>query len=49
MAEAGSFLLAEIMLWLMYITMAVAVVAVIVSATRSFWLDNVRRKREENV
>ena len=28
MAEAGSFLLAEVMLWLMYIVFGVAVVAV---------------------
>ncbi len=40
MAEAGNLLLAEVMLWLMYIVLFVAVVAVIVSATRSFWLDN---------
>ena len=40
MAEAGNQLLAEVMLWLMYIVLFVAVVAVIVSATRSFWLDN---------
>ena len=39
MAEAGSFLLAEVMLWLMYIAMGVAVVATIVSAIRSFWLN----------
>ena len=43
MAEAGSYFLAEIMLWLMYITMAVAVIAVLVSATRSFWMDNMKR------
>ena len=40
MAEAGSFLLAEVMLWLMYIVVAVAVVATIVSAVRSYWLNN---------
>ena len=40
MAEAGSFLLAEVMLWLMYIVVGVAVVAVIVSAVRSYWLNN---------
>ena len=40
MAEAGSFLLAEVMLWLMYIVFGVAVVAVIVSAVRSYWLNN---------
>ena len=39
MAEAGNFLLAEVMLWLMYIVMGVAVVAVIVSAVRSYWLN----------
>jgi len=40
MAEAGSFFLAEVMLWLMYIVFGVAVVAVIVSAVRSYWLNN---------
>lgn len=40
MAEAGSFLLAEVMLWLMYIVVGVAVVATIVSAMRSYWLNN---------
>lgn len=40
MAEAGNQLLAEVMLWLMYIALFVAVVAVLVSAVRSFWLDN---------
>jgi hypothetical protein len=40
MAEAGSYLMAEVMLWLMYIAIFVAVVAVVVSATRSFWMDN---------
>ncbi len=40
MAEAGSFLLAEVMLWLMYIVVGVAVVATIVSAVRSYWLNN---------
>ena len=39
MAEAGSFLLAEVMLWLMYIVVGVAVLAVIVSAVRSYWLN----------
>lgn len=42
MAEAGSFLLAEVMLWLMYIVVGVAVVATIVSAVRSYWLNNRR-------
>ena len=40
MAEAGSFFLAEVMLWLMYIVFGVALVAVIVSAVRSYWLNN---------
>ena len=40
MAEAGSYFLAEVMLWLMYIVVGVAVVAVIVSAVRSYWLNN---------
>ncbi len=40
MVEAGSFLLADVMLWLMYIVMAIAVLVIIVSAVRSFWLDN---------
>ncbi len=40
MAEAGSLLLAEVMLWLMYIAVGVAVVATIVSAVRSFWFEN---------
>ena len=40
MAEAGSFFLAEVMRWLMYIVMGVAIVATIVSAVRSYWLNN---------
>lgn len=40
MVEAGNILLAEVMLWLMYIVMGVAIVATLVSAVRSFWLDN---------
>ena len=40
MAEAGSFFLAEVMLWLMYIVMGIAVVVTIVSTVRSFWLNN---------
>ncbi len=40
MAEAGGFLLAEVMLWLMYIVVGVAIVAKIVSAVRSYWLNN---------
>lgn len=34
--------MADIMLWLMYITLFVAIIAVLVSATRSFWMDNKR-------
>ena len=40
MAEAGSLFLAEVMLWLMYIAVTVAVVVTIVSTVRSFWLSN---------
>ena len=40
MAEAGGFLMAEVMLWLMYIVMGIAVVVTIVSTVRSFWLSN---------
>ena len=40
MAEVGSFFLAEVMLWLMYIAMGIAVVVTIVSTVRSFWLSN---------
>lgn len=39
MAEAGSLFIAEVMLWLMYIVIGVAVVATIVSAVRSYWLN----------
>lgn len=39
MAEAGSLFLAEVMLWLMYVVVGVAVVATIVSAVRSYWLN----------
>ena len=39
MAEAGNILLAEVMLWVMYIVLAIAVVTVIVSAVRSFLLE----------
>ena len=42
MVEAGSFFLAEAMLWLMYIVVGVAVIATIVSAVRSYWLNNRR-------
>lgn len=34
MAEAGDFLLAEVMLWLMYVTVAVTVVVTVVSVVR---------------
>jgi hypothetical protein len=37
--DLSSYILAEVMLWLMYIAMGVAVVATIVSAIRSFWLN----------
>lgn len=40
MAEAGSLLLAEVMLWLMYIVLGIAVVVTVVSAVRSFWIEN---------
>ena len=40
MAEAGYYLLAEVMLWLMYIAMGTAVAITIFSAIRSFWLEN---------
>ena len=40
MAEVGSVFLAEVMLWLMYIAVTVAVVVTIVSTVRSFWLSN---------
>ena len=36
MVEAGNILLAEVMLWLMYIVMGVAIVATLVSAVSSF-------------
>lgn len=39
MMEAGRYLLADVMLWLMYIAVAVAVAAAVVSAVRSYWLD----------
>jgi hypothetical protein len=42
MVEAGNYLLADIMLWLMYIVLGVAVVVTIVSAVRSFWIENHR-------
>ena len=39
MADMSSYFLAEVMLWLMYIALGVAVIATIVSAIRSFWLN----------
>ena len=39
MMDLSSYFLAEVMLWMMYIAMGVAVVATIVSAIRSFWLN----------
>ncbi len=39
MVEAGNLLLAEVMLWAMYIVLAVAIVTVVVSAVRSFFLE----------
>ena len=32
--------MAEVMLWLMYIVVGLAIVATIVSAVRSYWLNN---------
>ena len=40
MVDAGNILLAEVMLWLMYIVLGVAIVVTIVSAVRSFWIEN---------
>ena len=40
MAEAGGSFIADVMLWLMYIVVGVAIVATIVSAVRSYWLNN---------
>ncbi len=40
MEEAGNILLADIMLWLMYIALGIAVVVTVVSAVRSFWIEN---------
>lgn len=39
MAEAGSFLLAEVMLWLVYAVVAVAFVVTVVSAIRPFYVS----------
>ena len=38
MAEAGSFFLAEVMLWLMYAALLTAMVVAVISAVRSFRL-----------
>jgi len=32
--------MAEVMLWLMYIAMGIAVIVTVVSTVRSFWLSN---------
>ena len=40
MTEAGNLLLAEVMLWLMYIAVAIAIVVTVVSSVRSFWNNN---------
>ena len=40
MVEAGNSLLAEVMLWLMYIVLGIAIVVTVVSAVRSFLLNN---------
>ncbi len=40
MEEAGNMLLADIMLWLMYIVLGLAVIVTVVSAVRSFWIEN---------
>lgn len=40
MADMSSYFLAEVMLWLMYIAMGVAVIVTVVSTVRSFWLNN---------
>ncbi len=39
MAEAGNILLAEVMLWLIYIAVGIAVVTAVVSAVRSYFLN----------
>ena len=39
MEEMGSLVLAEVMLWLIYIAMGVALVVTVVSAIRSVWLN----------
>jgi len=43
MEEAGYFLLADVMLWLMYISVVLALATTVFSAARSFWLDNFSR------
>ena len=40
MAEAGNILLAEVMLWVMYIVLAAAIVTVVVSAIHSFGTEH---------
>ena len=40
MADMGNYLLAEVMLWLMYIVLGIAIVVTVVSAVRSFLLNN---------
>lgn len=42
MAEAGYYLLADVMLWLMYIVLGIAIVVTVISAVRSFWIENHR-------
>lgn len=39
MDEMGNYVLAEVMLWLIYIAMGIALMVTIVSAIRSFWLN----------
>ena len=43
MAEAGYLVLAEVMLWAMYISVTLAVGATLFSAVRSFWLDHISK------
>ncbi len=40
MFEAGYYLLAEVMLWLMYIAVGLAVLVTLFSACRSFIIDH---------
>ena len=46
MAEAGKIVLAEVMLWLIYSSMAVAIGVMLFSAARSFWLDNFNKGKK---